>query len=123
MRTILNFGHTFAHALESATRYTGIAHGDAVAIGMVFAANLSLNMGLCKPSVKDEIEHVLKLFSLPTSTNISPVTLYKSVSYDKKFILGKIRMVLLHDIGRVEVITNISPQRIKNTLNSFTRSI
>lgn len=123
LRTILNFGHTFAHALESARRYTGIAHGDAVAIGMLFAAELSLNLGLCPPTAKDEIEGLVKLFALPTSTKAQYVTLYKSMNYDKKFISGKIRMVLLRHIGKVEIVNGINPRTIKNALKSFTASI
>jgi len=122
IRTILNFGHTFAHALESAAQYKTVPHGDAVGIGMLYAADLSVRLGLCKPQVKAEIEHLLRAFSLPTSTRINHITLYKSMCYDKKFISGKIRMVLLRSIGKVEVIENINPSHIKNALKSFTSS-
>ncbi|MBD3265002.1 MAG: 3-dehydroquinate synthase, partial [Candidatus Omnitrophica bacterium] len=66
IRTILNFGHTFAHALESAQKYKNISHGEAVSIGMVFAAFLSCNLGKCRKKIIGDICEVLKIYGLPT---------------------------------------------------------
>jgi 3-dehydroquinate synthase len=119
IRTILNFGHTLAHALESAFKYKNISHGEAVSLGMVYAAKLSFRLKRCKGEQVDEILRIIELFSLPTETAFNHQILYKSLSYDKKFVSGKIRMVLLNKIGKVEVVENISPVDIRQTLKTF----
>lgn len=119
LRTTLNFGHTLAHALESSLQYKNLSHGEAVSLGMLYAAYLSQVMKKCSRKEFVQIEEILKLFSLPVKIKFNALTLYKSLSYDKKFISGKIRMVLLRKIGRVEVVDGISPQNIKKTLKIF----
>lgn len=116
LRTILNFGHTFAHALESSLKYRKISHGEAVALGMSYAAALSFLLKKCDKKTFKEVLGIIRLFLLPTRIKFNPLTLYKSLSYDKKFISGKIRMVLLKKIGQVEVTEGISPQKIKKAL-------
>lgn len=113
LRTILNFGHTFAHAIESSLQYKKIPHGEAVSIGMLYAARLSFLLKKCSKEDTQKILEIIKLFSLPTKINLNYLTLYESLSYDKKFISGKIRMVLLKKIGQVEVIDGISRKNIK----------
>ena len=119
LRTILNFGHTFAHALESTMQYTKVSHGQAVALGMVYAAHLSLTLGKCSKREVKEITEIIKLFSLPARLKFSPKALYQSLIYDKKFISGKIRMVLVRKVGQVQVVEGISPKKIKKTLDFF----
>jgi len=119
IRTILNFGHTFAHALESSLKYTLLSHGEAVSLGMRFAAMLSCALDNCDPKEVGEIVRILKLFSLPTTTRFNCLTLYKSLLYDKKFISGKIRMVLLKRIGEVKVVEGLSTLKIKKILTLF----
>ena len=104
LRTILNFGHTLAHALESSSRYKLLSHGEAVSLGMLYAAWLSWTLGKCPESELRQINDIIKLFRLPAKTRFKPTTLYKSMTYDKKFTSGKIRMVLLRKIGQVEVV-------------------
>jgi len=119
LRTILNFGHTLAHALESSLQYKRLSHGEAVSLGMLYAAHLSKILKKCSQKEVAEIEEIIKLFSLPTKVKFNSATLYKSLTYDKKFTSGKIRMVILRKIGTVEVIEGISPQDIKKTLRIF----
>jgi len=121
VRTLLNFGHTFAHALESTYRYRKVSHGEAVAIGMVFAAYLSYFMGKCSFNKVEEIKEIMHLFSLPIRFSFDYLTLYKSINYDKKFISGKIRMVLLKEIGKVEVAEDIPPMVLRECLKKFSR--
>ncbi|MBP7088177.1 MAG: 3-dehydroquinate synthase [Candidatus Omnitrophica bacterium] len=116
IRTILNFGHTFAHALESSLKYKKITHGEAVSIGMLYAAKLSWLMGKCSAQEVGKVLKIIKLFSLPTEIAFNDRTIYKSLSYDKKFLSGKIRMVLLRKIGKVEVINNIPKINISRAL-------
>lgn len=119
IRTILNFGHTFAHALESSLKYTRLSHGEAVSIGMRFAAMLSCALNSCDDAIVGEIVRTLELFSLPTTTRFDCLTLYKSLLYDKKFTSGKIRMVLLRQIGKVEVVEGLNTGKIQKILTYF----
>lgn len=116
IRTILNFGHTFAHALESCSQYKNISHGKAVSLGMLYAAKLSVLLKKCGKKEAEKLLSALKLFSLPTKIKFNPSMLYNSLIYDKKFISGKIRMVLLKKIGKVEVVEGITPKNIKKIL-------
>ncbi len=119
LRTILNFGHTLAHALESSAQYKLLSHGEAVSLGMLYAAQLSRALGKCPESEVKQIINIINLFALPAKTSFKSTTLYKSLTYDKKFTSGKIRMVLLRKIGQVEVVEGISPQKVKKTLKMF----
>ncbi len=119
LRTILNFGHTLAHGLESSLQYKKLSHGEAVSLGMLYATYLSKVLKKCSEREVNQIEEIIKLFSLPTKIKFNALALYKSMTYDKKFTSGKIRMVILRKIGRVEVIEGISPQNIKKTLKIF----
>ncbi len=118
LRTILNFGHTFGHALESSLKYQKISHGEAVALGMIFAAKLSLKLKKCSQNSLARLSNLIRLFGLPTRIKANPSLLYRALTYDKKFISGKIRMVLLKAIGKVEVVDGISAQKIKETLKA-----
>jgi 3-dehydroquinate synthase len=102
-RAVLNFGHTMAHAIEVLTDYRGYLHGEAVAIGMAFAARLSAARGICPPSVPQRIEALLRRAGLPTELPAELVTpnLAVAVAADKKAADGRIKFVVIEDIGRV----------------------
>ncbi|UCD15591.1 MAG: 3-dehydroquinate synthase [Candidatus Omnitrophota bacterium] len=119
IRTILNFGHTFAHAVETFTRYKKLSHGEAVALGMVYAAQLSLLLGKCARQDLEQIKNIIKLYGLPSKIAFDHTTLCRAMSYDKKFISGRIRMVLLRKIGEVEVVEGISFKIIRKSMEKF----
>lgn len=119
IRTILNFGHTFAHAIEAASRYKKISHGAAVSIGMLYAAYLSCSLGVCNSHEVSEIKDILCKLTLSTKTEIDYLKIYKTMRYDKKFIRGTFRFVVLRKIGKVEVLENISKDLVFNTLRKF----
>ncbi|MDD5584423.1 MAG: 3-dehydroquinate synthase [Candidatus Omnitrophica bacterium] len=119
IRTILNFGHTLAHALEAAQGYKKITHGQAVALGMLYAAKLSLSLGRCAQRDVEELNQLIRRFCLPDACKCDYTNLCKSVSYDKKFISGKIRMVLMEGIGNVKVISAIPFSKLQQTLKEF----
>ncbi len=104
LREILNFGHTVGHALEicSDLQYS---HGEAVAIGIVCEALLSVNQGLLDPGVPERIRTLLSVFGLPThvQVDIRPGRLNEVFRQDKKMRMGEIQTPLLRDIGRVEM--------------------
>jgi 3-dehydroquinate synthase len=104
LRAILNFGHTFGHAVEAVTRYKEYKHGEAVAIGMVFAVGLSNRIGLCGKNVVERVADLLERAGLPTEVPDFPKKSFlKAMEIDKKVIGGELRFVLAERIGRVRI--------------------
>lgn len=117
IRSILNFGHTFGHAIEAATGYTGFKHGEAVSIGMVMAAELSSFLGLSAKGVAERIRGLLSGFGLPTSfSGISPTRLIEAIRLDKKKKGGSIRFVLVEAIGKV-ALKEVAEERLMGFLS------
>lgn len=115
-RAHLNFGHTFAHAIEATTGYgagQGSHHGEAVSIGMVAAARLAEATGLCSPEVASRLTELLTKLGLPTTAAGLPGTadLLASMRLDKKVSEGSIRFVLPTRIGEVCIRDSISDQQ------------
>jgi len=109
LRAILNYGHTLAHAIETVENYT-MRHGYAVAIGMVYAAQLAYKAGLCEASVPERVRDLLLSFGLPVSLSAlsrkaSAAELLNAMQVDKKAEGGKVKFVLPKKIGDV-VVTN-----------------
>ncbi|MFA6282216.1 MAG: 3-dehydroquinate synthase [Candidatus Omnitrophota bacterium] len=123
IRTILNFGHTFGHAIETVSRYKKISHGAAVSVGMLYAAYLSYDLGFCSCYEISEIKDILSKLMLPTKTSIDYRKIYETMRYDKKFIRGLFRFVVLREIGKVKVHENISKDLVLNTLRKFAASV
>ena len=101
-RAVLNLGHTFGHAIEQVSGYA-VRHGDAVAIGLAAAARLSAALEECSPSLPHVVEMTLARLGLPTHIppSLDPAALFAAMSTDKKKLAGRLRFVLLHDIGDV----------------------
>ena len=100
VRALLNFGHTFGHAIEKLTGYGNWTHGDAVAVGMFLAARLSEKMSLITPEDVQNIEKILKASHLPISLpNMYPDELLAVMKRDKKVKDRNIQLVLLKNIG------------------------
>jgi 3-dehydroquinate synthase len=105
LRMILNFGHTLAHAIETLSRYRGILHGEAVAIGMVFAARRSEALGLAPAGTAARLEALLRRLHLPTEAPPFPRRAYLSaLAVDKKKRDAHVRFVGLRGIGRAEIV-------------------
>lgn len=102
-RIFLNYGHTLAHALETATKYK-ILHGDAVAIGMAIEAGLAVRLGLCDPSVEKFQNDLLVRFGLPTRLpRLSLEMLLQLINSDKKVFGDTPRWILPVALGRAQV--------------------
>ncbi len=114
IRAILNFGHTFGHALEAATEYSVLLHGEAVAIGMVMAANLSEREGLLDHGTSDRIINLLSYCQLPTRPPdaLSPKVIMQYMTYDKKIMANRRRLVLLAGIGKSKISSNFCLQNL-----------
>ena len=104
LRAILNFGHTFGHAVEALTHYKQYRHGEAVAIGMLFAAKLSYKMGMSSNDMVERLSSLLKNIGLPVEDKAySPKEYIKSMMLDKKVVAGELRFVLPEGMGRVTI--------------------
>ena len=105
-RSILNFGHTVGHAIESLTEYTRYLHGEAVAIGMVSAARISRSRGYCTDETVQRIVALLKRAELPVEVpqELSRASLGLAVEGDKKVAGGKVKFVCLEDLGRTRFV-------------------
>ncbi|HET7756888.1 MAG TPA: 3-dehydroquinate synthase [Steroidobacteraceae bacterium] len=99
-RALLNLGHTFGHALESATAYRGWLHGEAVAAGLVMAAAMSCECGLLPAAELARIEALITRAGLPVrAAGVAPAELLEHMRIDKKVLGGRLRLVLLRGIG------------------------
>ena len=121
-RTILNYGHTIAHGLEAATHYRRFLHGEAVAIGMMGAAKLSQRRGILSPAVVRRQRSLLKKFGLPTGfRDISRDEIARAMEVDKKTRAREIRWVLLEDIGRTVVRSDVPLKDVLAVLEELAR--
>jgi len=121
-RIILNYGHTVAHGLEAATRYSHFLHGEAVAIGMMGAAKLSQKSGILPTNVVKRQQSLLQKFGLPTtfsSTGLAEIA--EAMEVDKKTRAKKIRWVLLEDIGKTAIRANVPQQDVMAVLEELSQ--
>lgn len=102
LRRLLNFGHTVGHAVEKATGYSRLLHGEAVSIGMVVAARLSAVLGVCGPEVEARVRTLSSALGLPTAipADVDPAVVVDAVAYDKKAHGDKVVFVVAEAIGR-----------------------
>lgn len=119
-RALLNLGHTFGHALEQVSGYA-IRHGEGVAMGLVCAANLSAQLGYCDPTLQDRIETALQAVGLPIRIpdHFSPDAIYRAMFSDKKKAAGKLRFILLRDVGAAFVQTDVPQTAVLDTLTTL----
>ena len=105
-RVMLNYGHTLGHALERLAGYRGLRHGEAVALGMVFAARVAEAIGLAEPGLADGHVRLLAALGLPVGgVELDPDRVLSAMATDKKQRRG-LRLVLLRAPGRPQVVTD-----------------
>jgi 3-dehydroquinate synthase len=121
-RTTLNYGHTLAHAIESATGYARFRHGEADAIGMMAAAEMSRGMGLLAPEVIERQRAVLERFKLATSADgLDRGALLAAIALDKKVEGKRVRWVLLEGIGAPVVRDDVPAEVVEAALDTVLR--
>lgn len=118
LRAILNFGHTMAHAIEKNTGYTKYNHGEAVAIGMVCAARISVALNMITEAVADRIEKLITTLKLPTRAEDCDInTLYEAIFHDKKTVNGQVKWVLVDgEIGKVKVVKGVPEGVVRSAM-------
>ncbi len=117
LRRILNFGHTVGHAIEAAAGYQ-IAHGEAVAMGMVAAALLSVKKGILSMDEADRIKKVLEQLGLPVAIpqDLSASELINITRHDKKNVGGRIHFVLCNSIGSAVIRDDIGDEELAEVI-------
>ena len=118
IRATLNLGHTFGHAIETGMGYGAWLHGEAVAAGMVMAADLSQRLGWLQAPEMTRIESLMQRARLPCMAprELSSARFREIMAVDKKVLDGKLRLVLLKGIGHAVVTSDFSPGLLDQTL-------
>jgi 3-dehydroquinate synthase len=120
IRAVLNYGHTFGHVVENETNYTTYLHGEAVAIGMVMANALAVELGLFTQEEADAVKAFLVSANLPTSYVIKDVDeFYAHFFLDKKSAKGSIKFILPQGMGNYKMVSDIDEGIVKKVLASF----
>ncbi|MFT6103083.1 MAG: 3-dehydroquinate synthase, partial [Candidatus Endobugula sp.] len=111
---LLNFGHTFGHAIETSQGYGVWLHGEAVSAGMVVALELSALLGYIEPNEVDRLCRLLEKAQLPIAVpkNMSPEKFLQLMSLDKKVIDGSLRLILLESMGKAFVTDKVPVDKI-----------
>lgn len=114
-RAILNYGHTFAHALEAASGYGELLHGEAVSIGMMCAARLAHAMGRIEESLITRQHALLQAVGLPVSApDLDIDQLMDLMMHDKKVEYGRLRFILPTRMGHVELVADVDPELVRD---------
>ena len=121
IRALLNFGHTFGHAIEASKNYKGILHGEAVSIGMNIASAISADQELISYEDYCEIEDMILRLGLPTQIpkKISSVSIMKHLGHDKKKVSGKNRFILLNNIGSAFISDQLDNKYLEDLSKNF----
>lgn len=119
-RALLNLGHSFGHALETAGHYQTWLHGEAVAIGMVLAAQLSEQLGMADAADTGRLRRLLLQLGLPVAPGaLAPAeTLLQLMRLDKKNLAGKLRLILWDGIGRARLVPGVDEAAVLGVLQA-----
>ena len=114
LRMVLNYGHTFGHALEAVTHYNRYRHGEAVSIGMNCAAQLAVNLGMFSETDFQRQHTLLKRAKLPIAfpPDLTPEALCDAMYLDKKTLGGKLRLILPTRIGEVVIRDDVDDRHV-----------
>ncbi|MEM8735601.1 MAG: 3-dehydroquinate synthase [Planctomycetota bacterium] len=119
LRAILNYGHTFAHAIESVAGYGTYLHGEAVSIGMHMAAKLAQQLGRVDADFVERQAKLLTALDLPISyPNADPAAMWEVMQHDKKVENGKLRFILPSRLGHVELVPGVSAEQAQAAIKS-----
>jgi 3-dehydroquinate synthase len=122
-RALLNLGHTFGHALETAGHYTTLLHGEGVAVGMLLAARLSERLGMSRQEDTQRLQRLLATVGLPVSVpaGFDADQLLSLMRLDKKNTAGTLRLILWRGIGRAEIVTGVNEADVLAVLGEAVR--
>ena len=124
VRALLNLGHTFGHAIETGLNYKGWLHGEAIATGMLMAADLSCRHGWISEADVTRIRNIFLAVNLPVTLpeQLSTSQMLDLMSVDKKAKDGQLYLVLLKEIGNAFVTNEFDPEKLTATLKTFSHT-
>ncbi len=118
IRTVLNFGHTIGHAIEAAAGFKKYNHGEAIALGMLTASDISKELNMINSITAQRIENLISAVGLPTKIKRVPIQdIIKMHYHDKKFIGPQNKFVLIKGIGKTKIVKNIPLKIIRQALD------
>jgi 3-dehydroquinate synthase len=121
LRAVLNYGHTFGHAFEALGRYGELLHGEAVAIGMVYASRLAERLGKIEAAATVRQVSLLEGLRLPTALpagmSFAPQSVLERMRLDKKAVAGRMRFILPTRLGHVELFDDVAEADVLTVLN------
>jgi 3-dehydroquinate synthase len=121
LRMVLNYGHTIGHAIEAATGFATLTHGEAVALGMAAEAALAVRLGVCSAATRTRQDRLLDRLGLPTRTlAVDPRAVLDAMTHDKKARDGRVPFVLAPQIGGFKLVTGVSPDDVRAALAEIT---
>jgi 3-dehydroquinate synthase len=116
-RRMLNFGHTAGHALEAVTKYKRFRHGEAIAYGMLVAAEISVVRGLMRDADRQALARmIIKLGPLPPVGDLSTKEVLEAVRHDKKVVNGTLHYILCTGIGSWTTATDVTEEELMKAL-------
>lgn len=119
LRAVLNYGHTFCHAIEAVTEYNVLLHGEAVAIGMICASRLAELMGRISAELTRRQRALLQAFGLPVALlDLDRDDLLDAMQHDKKVEHGKLRFVLPTRLGHVELVPDVPLELVRQSMET-----
>jgi 3-dehydroquinate synthase len=118
-RAILNYGHTFAHAIEATAGYGKLLHGEAVSIGMQMAARLAIDLGMTDGSLLDRQTALIEACNLSTEfADADADAMLPVMMRDKKVAHGKLRFILPTKIGHVDLVGDVDEAAVRRAIDS-----
>jgi len=119
-RRVLNFGHTTGHALEAVTRYRRLRHGEAVAYGMLVAAQIGASRGLLDPKDHAALTDLIdRMGPLPAVTDLSASAVLAAMRRDKKVVAGQLHVVLPNGLGDTVIVDDVTEKDTRRALRSI----
>jgi 3-dehydroquinate synthase len=117
LRRILNFGHTAGHALEAVTKYKRFRHGEAVAYGMLVAAEIAARRTVMPAADREALAGLItRLGPLPPIADLSSARMLEAMRHDKKVVAGRLHFVLPTGIGGTSIVSDVTEKEIKAAL-------
>jgi 3-dehydroquinate synthase len=118
-RRVLNFGHTAGHALEAVTKYRRFRHGEAVAYGMLAAAELAAARGVLAETSRDRLRALITTMGpLPPIADLDASAVVEAIARDKKIVAGTLHYVLPAGIGQTREATDVTAVELKDALRA-----
>jgi 3-dehydroquinate synthase len=120
LRRVLNYGHTVGHALEAVTRYRRFRHGEAIAFGMLAAANLAVERGALAPLERQALADLIALLGpLPPIRDLSAAQVVDAIRRDKKIVDGRLHFVICIEIGATTIVDDVTGAELTRVLRGM----